>query len=70
MFDIYTNYKLINIKVINMKMKTLTDYSPSDFTILNLEEAKEEVSTLLEIGEITGQDIPDDLLDAIITSEL
>lgn len=53
-----------------MKMETLTDYSPSDFTILNLEQAKDEVKTLLEIGEMTGQDIPDDLLDAIIVSEL
>lgn len=53
-----------------MKMETLTDFSPSDFTIINLEEAKDEVSTLLDIGEITGEDIPDDLLDAIIVSEL
>lgn len=53
-----------------MYNEKLTDYSPSDFTILNLEEAKEEVSTLLDIGEITGEDIPDDLLNAIITSEL
>lgn len=70
MFDIYTHYKLISIKTINMKMETLTDFSPSDFTIINLEEAKDEVSTLLDIGEITGEDIPDDLLDAIIVSEL
>lgn len=53
-----------------MYRETLTDFSPSDFTILNLEESKEELKTLLDIGEITGEDIPDDLLDAIITSEL
>lgn len=41
-----------------MKMKT--------FPIRLDDNTLSEVKTLLECGEITGQDIPDDLLEAII----
>jgi len=39
--------------------------SPSDFQIVRLEEAEEELGTLISCGEMTGQDIPDDLLEQL-----
>jgi hypothetical protein len=44
--------------------------SQSDFQIVNIEEAEEELGTLINCGEMTGQDIPDDMLEALINLNL
>lgn len=43
--------------------------SPSEFKIVNLEEAEEELGTLINCGEMTEEDIPNDISQAIINFE-